>query len=110
MSRLLADDEHAAGGAAAADIQHRKFLRIFDLIVAGAIGYLPMAIEHLPNAGRTDRMPRADQPAARIDRQLAAEFDHPFLDRLPRFARLGDSKMIDRHVLGGGEAVVRLDT
>src|ERR1039458_9148599 len=107
---LLADDERAAGGGAAAEVQHRKFLRTLDLVLARAIGYLPIAIEHLAHAGRADRMARAYQSAARIDRQLAAELDHAFLDRLPRFARLGDSKMIDRHVLGGGEAVVRLDS
>src|SRR5208283_4692118 len=72
--------------------------------------YLAMAIEHLAYSGRADRMARADQPAARINRQLAAELDHAFLDRLPRFARLGDPEMINRHVLRGGEAVVRLDS
>src|SRR5208282_2143597 len=110
IARLLADDEYAARGAAAADIQYRKFLRTFDLVVARAMRDLPMAIEHLAHPGRAHRMARANQPAAWIDRQLAAELDHAFLDRFPRFARLGDSEMIDRHVLRRGEAVVRLDS
>src|SRR5579862_3223434 len=108
--RLLADDEYAAGGAAAADVQHREFLRVLDLVVARAMRDLPMTIEHLAHARRADRMTRANQAAARIDRQLAAELDHAFLDRLPRLARLGDSEMIDRHVLRGREAVMRLDS
>src|SRR5208283_2435320 len=72
--------------------------------------YLAMAVEHLAHSRRADRVARADQSAARVNRQLAAELDHAFLDRLPRFARLGDPEMIDRHVLRGGEAVVRLDS
>src|SRR5215469_1319424 len=108
--RLLADDEDAAGGAAAADIQHRELLRVLDLVIAGAARDLAMAIEHLPHARRADRMTRADKAAAWIDRQLAAKLDHAFLDRLPRLARLGDAEVIDRHVLGGREAIVRLDS
>src|SRR5580700_11250563 len=84
ISSLLADDEHAAGGAAAADVQHREFLCVLDLVVARGKRYLPMAIEHLAHSRRADWMTRADKPAARIDRQLAAELDHAFLDRLPR--------------------------
>src|SRR3984957_20895398 len=72
VARLLADDEHAAGGAATADIQHREFLRAFDLVVARAMRDLPMAIEHLAHPRRVDRMTRANQAAARIDRELAA--------------------------------------
>src|SRR6202030_2199643 len=97
VERLLADDEHAAGSAAATDIQHRKFFCAFDLVVARAMRYLPMAIEHLAHARRADRMARANQAAARINRQLAAELDYAFLDRFPRFAGFGDSEMIDRH-------------
>jgi hypothetical protein len=44
---LLADDEDAAGSIAAADVQHRKLLCVLDQVVARAMRYLPMAIEHL---------------------------------------------------------------
>src|ERR1700733_8864845 len=95
---LLADYEHTAGGAAAADVKHRGGLRAFDLVFARRTRYLPMQIQHLAHAGASDRMSRADEATARIDRQLAAELDDAFLDRLPRFARLGYPEMIDRHV------------
>src|SRR5579872_10513 len=107
--RLLADYEHAAGRAAAADVKHRGGLRAFDLIIARRAGYLLMQIQHLAHAGASDRMSCADEAAARIDRQLAAHLDDAFLDRLPRFARLGYAEVIDCHVLGSREAIVRLD-
>src|SRR5436853_7470363 len=63
-----ADDEHAARGAATADVQRGEALRALDLIVAGAPGHLLPCVEQLTRAGRADRMTGADQAAARVDR------------------------------------------
>src|SRR5579885_87288 len=106
---LFADYENAARGAASADIQHRERLRVFDLIIAGLAGYLPPAIEHLAHSRRSDRMAGPDKPAGGIDRAFAAHLDYARLDRLPGLARLAQAEVIDRHVLGGGKAVVGFD-
>src|SRR5579863_695638 len=106
---LAADHKRATGRAAAADIKHREGLRAVHLIVARRAGHLPITIEHLTHPGRADRMTRADQPAARIDRQLPTHLDYALRDRLPRFTGLRYSEMIDRHVFRGRKAVMRLD-
>src|SRR5207253_4358190 len=104
------DDEHAGGRAGAADVQDAEGARAVDLIAARLTGRLQLRVENLAHAGGADRVAAADEPARRIDRQLAAGRDHALFDRLPRLARRGQPEVIDRHVLGGREAVVGLDT
>ena len=84
-------------------------LRALDLVVAGLAGDLLVGIEHHPHPGRADRVADADQPAARVDRDPAADGERAVLDRLPRRAGPGDAEVVDRRVLGHREAVVRLD-
>ena len=86
-----------------------KRARALDLIGAGLPGRLQVRVEQLAHAGGADGMAAADEPARRIDRQLAVERDDALLDRLPRLARRGQAEVIDGHVLGGREAVVGLD-
>ena len=50
----------------------------------------------------------ADQPAARVDGDAAADLELSRLDRPPALAGRGDAEVVDGHVLGGGEAVVGL--
>ena len=64
-----------------------KRARALDLIVAGLTGHLLVGVEQLAHAGGADRMAAADEAAARIDGQLAAERDDALLDGLPRLAR-----------------------
>src|SRR5262249_19881489 len=54
-------------------------------------------------------MPAADQAARRIDWNAAIGIDVAVLDCSPVFAGRRDSEMIDGHVLGRREAVVRFD-
>ena len=54
-------------------------------------------------------MPQPDQPARRVDRTAPAHSDAAVLDRFPAFPRCGQAKVVDRHVLGNGEAIVRFD-
>ena len=66
-------------------------------------------VQGLAGAGRADRMPAADQAAAGVDRQFGAELDDAVFHRLPRLSGIGQAEVVDRHVLRGGEAVVRFD-
>src|SRR5207302_8267472 len=47
--------------------------------------------------------------ARRVDGKSSAEGDGAVFDRLPRFAGGRQAEVVDGHVLGGREAVVRLD-
>jgi hypothetical protein len=62
-----ADHERAARRAAAADVERRDAAGSRHLIGAGLAGHLAPGVEQLAHAGRTDRVPGADQPAARIE-------------------------------------------
>src|SRR5262249_7559262 len=102
-SGLHADDEDAARGARAADVERGEAARALDLVGAGLPARLQVGVEHLAHARGAHRMAAADEPARRVDRQLAAERDHALLHRLPRLARLGQAEVVDGHVLGCGE-------
>src|SRR5262245_33950204 len=104
-----ADDEADAGRAAAADVERLEVACAFHLIRARVAGHLQERVEELADAGRTHRVPRADQPAARVDRVLAVDLEPALFHGLPALAGLRDAEVVDRHVLGGGEAVVGLD-
>ena len=95
--------------AGAADIQRREAPRALDLHLARLPRDLPGGIEQHARAGRPDRMTASDETAARVDRQPAATLDQAALDGLPRLPRRRDAEVIQRHVLGHREAVVRLD-
>src|SRR5215472_2975391 len=103
---LLADYEHATGRAAATDVQHREGPSVFDLILTGLMRDLSPAIQHLAYARRSYRMACTDQSSGRINGALAPQLDDAAFDCLPRFAGLGQSEMIDRHVFRGREAIV----
>src|SRR5262249_2703647 len=107
---LLADYEHAAGRAAATDVQHREGLRVFDLVLTSLMRDLSPTIQHLAYPGRSHRMTCTDQSPGRVDRAFSPELDHAAFDRLPRFAGLGQSEMIDGHVFRGREAIVRFNS
>src|SRR4051812_36718077 len=105
----VTDDEAEARRAAATDVQGLKTLGVLDLVVAGRVGYLLVAVEHLAHPGGTDRVTGADQTAARVDRMLAVDLEPTFFHGLPALAGLGDAEVVDGHVLAGREAVVGLD-
>src|SRR5262245_27201686 len=105
----MTDYENAARRAAAADVQHGEAARILDLVLARVLGHLLPGVERLAHAGRVGRVTAADEATARIDRHLAAELDHALFDRLPRLAGFREPEVVDRHVLGRREAIVRLD-
>ena len=52
-------------------------------------------------------MAEADQAAAGIDRKAPVRGDPPGFDRLPALAGFGQAAVVDGHVLGHREAVVR---
>ena len=86
-----------------------KVLRILDLVVAGRAADLFGRVEQHAHAGRPDRVSAADQSAAGVDRQPAADFDLTVFDGLPRFARAGQPDVVDGQILAGGEAVVHFE-
>ena len=72
LPRAALDDDDAGGRAAAADVEGGEAARARDLGVPGAAAHLQRRVEELAHAGRADRVAGADEPAARVDRQLAA--------------------------------------
>src|SRR5689334_13171933 len=108
-SFLPGDDETHRGGEAAADVQRGERAGVPDLGLAGLPGHLAGRVVQHPDAGGADRVPDADQAAARVDRDRAVAFELAVLDRLPALAGFGDAEVVDGHVLRHGEAVVRLD-
>ena len=103
------DDETDGGSGAAAHIESGKPLGVLDLISARSACDLFVAIEQHTNAGRADRMSKTDQATAWVDRNTTADFDIAVFDGLPALSGRRDTKVIDRHVFGAREAVVRLD-
>src|SRR5690242_9520307 len=106
---LPGDDEAHRGGEAAADVQRGERAGVVYLALAGLAGDLAGRVVQHPDAGGADRVPDADQAAARVDRDRAVPFELAVLDRLPALAGFGDAEVVDGHVLRHGEAVVRLD-
>ena len=106
---LAADDQRHTSRARAADVQRRNLLGAVNLVVAGLFRHLLIGVERLTDASCANRMPAANQSTAGVDGQLATELDHALFNRLPRLSGLGQAKVVDRHILGGGEAVVGLD-
>src|SRR5262249_56136536 len=80
-----------------------------ELTTPGRSGPLPITIDHLPDAGCPHWMPDADEAATGVDRHFATHFDHPLLNCPPRLPRLGQSEMVNGHVLRRGEAIVCLN-
>src|SRR5512142_3434164 len=109
LSVLPGYDEAHRGGETAADVQRGEGTGVLDLGWAGLAGDLAGGVVQHPDAGGADRVPDADQPAARVDRDRAVPFELAVLDRLPALAGFGDAEVVDGHVLRHGEAVVRLD-
>src|SRR5688572_2010777 len=104
-----AHDETHARRPTAADVQRLHRLGTLDLILARGAGHLLVRVEELAHAGAPDRVTRADEAAARVDRVLAADLEPALFDGLPAFTGLGDAEVVDGHVLAGREAIVRLD-
>ncbi len=107
-----ADTDHEADrrGGAAAEVQRAEPSGAVDLVVAGQPADLFGGVEQHPDARRTDRMAAADQSAAGVDRQPAADLDLAVLDGLPRLPGTGQADVVDGQVLTRGEAVVHLET
>ncbi len=103
------DDEADGGGGAAAHVESGKTLGVLDLIGTGRPGDLLVAIEQHANAGRADRMSKTNQTAARIDGDTTADLDIAVFDGLPALSWRRDPEVINCHVFGAGEAVVRFD-
>ena len=87
-----------------------KRLAPFDLVLTRRVGHLTIASSIWRTPVPPTGWPTPIRPPLGIDRHLAAHLDHAFLDRLPRFAGLGDAEVVNRHVLRSGEAVVGLDS
>ncbi len=85
-------------------------LRAFDLIVARSAGHLPARVEQHSRAGGADRMTAPDQSAADGLTGMRPPFSmSPASTACQLSPGRGDAEMVDRHVLGGGEAIVRFD-
>jgi hypothetical protein len=54
-------------------------------------------------------MTAADQATTRIDRSSARSFGLAALDHAPRLSGAREAEVIDREVLGGGEAIVHFE-
>src|ERR1035437_320460 len=107
----LACFDHGAHGRcrAASDVQGREAPGTLDLVTGGLPGHLQVAVEHHPYPGRPDRMSHTDETAARIHRQGAVPGGDAAVDRVAAAPGLGQTEVVDGHVLRAGEAVMGLD-
>src|SRR5664280_2170462 len=103
--------DHGAHGRcrAASDVQGREAPGALDLVAGGLPGHLQVAVEHHPYPGRPDRMSHTDETAARIHRQGAVPGGDAAVDRVAAAPGLGQTEVVDGHVLRDGEAVMGLD-
>src|SRR5215213_9128316 len=106
LGRRFVDRDH--GGSAEADVVLQRHLGAVHLSLVGRAAQLPGQFRALRQAGRPERMALGDQPAGRVDDDLAAEGGRFFLDQLVRLALRGEPERFVGDELVGAEAVVEL--
>src|SRR5690606_26952676 len=83
--------------------------RLLPLALAGTALHLQIELVEHAQAGGTDRMAEAFQPAVDLAGQAAVAVVETVHDVAPRLTLAGDEKVLHRHQLGDREAVVHLD-